>query len=616
VLESGLGGKKVQVTLHTGDSSRSRRSAKYALQLVLLTVSLLGFSAQAQPSPNVVLIMTDDQGWGDLASHGNPHIKTPRLDRLAAESVEFTRFYVSPVCAPTRASLLTGRYHLRTGAHGVTAGRETMWPGEVTLGEAFQAAGYSTALFGKWHLGEHYPYVPHGQGFDEFIGFRTGHWTEYFNPKLERNGEPIRREGYIADVLTDESISFLEQHRRDRFFLYIPYNTPHSPFQVPDRYYNLYEGLGLDARTRSAYAMVTNIDDNVGRILDKLDELELARSTIVIFLTDNGPNGDRFNGGLRGRKGDVYEGGVRVPFFIRWPEGFEGGRKIERIAAHIDVYPTLLELCGVERPEGPSIDGVSLAGLLRGEAEGLPEDRMLFTHRERRSDPWAPYPGAVRTQRFNLINGEELYDVAAEPGEQTDVASEHPEAVERLRKAYKEWFAGVSDDRPHKRLPIPVGYPQENPVTLPAPQARLEGAVEFATGPGWAHDWIHNWTDLDSRVWWDLDVAAAGRYEAVLRYLCPEKDAGAKVKLTVAGESAEGVIREPTPMTPFDHPDRAPRIEAPEMSWGELNLGSLRLPEGRTRAVVEALTLPGEAAMELKALVLRRLEETPASETR
>ncbi len=585
------------------------------ISTVMFAVSLAGFSlgcgskppAPVERLPNVVLIMTDDQGWGDVGVHGNTLIKTPVLDRLAEESVEFTRFHVSPVCAPTRASLLTGRYHLRCGTHGVTGGRETMFAEETTIAEALKAAGYRTGIFGKWHLGEHYPYVPQAQGFDEFVGFRTGHWTDYFDTPLEHNGRPIETQGYIADYLTGQAIGFIEGSGEKPFFLYLPYNPPHSPFQVPDRYYDLYQGQGLDERTRSVYAMVSNLDDNIGRILAKLEERGLADDTIVIFLGDNGPNTERYNGGLRGRKGSVYEGGTRVPFFIRWPRGFAGGRKAGVIAAHIDLYPTLLELCGVKPLAGKPLDGVSLAPLLQGRAQDWPE-RKLYTHRERMPDPASRYPGAVRTQRYNLVNGEELYDLETDPGEQHNVAAEQPEVVEELRAAYEAWYGEVSGEGAFPRLPIPVGYAEENPVSLPAPQAHLEGSVHFATGPGWAHDWIKGWTELASRVSWNIDVVEGGRYAVALRYLCPAHDVGSKVHLTVGDFGMEAEIREATSMEPRRHPDRAARIEAPEMSWKTLPMGDIELPKGQQTLTIEAHTKPGKTVMELQKVVLTKLD--------
>ncbi len=312
-----------------------------------------GSAAQAQSPqrrPNVLLIMSDDQGYGDLSLHGNPYLSTPNLDKLGRQGVQFSRFYVSPVCAPTRASLLTGRYHLRSGVHGVTTGRETMRTNEVTLAEALRPAGYRTGLVGKWHLGENYPNVPHAQGFDQFTGFRTGHWTEYWDSPLERNGKPFTSKGYIADFFTDEAIRFVEDNATRPFFLYLAYNTPHAPYLAPQKNWEQFQNKGLAPQVAAVYSMVANLDENIGRLMQTLDRLQIADNTVVMFLTDNGPNGQRYNAGLRAAKGSVYEGGVRAPFFLRWPQGLEGGRKIDRLAGAIDVLPTVLDLCEVRRP--------------------------------------------------------------------------------------------------------------------------------------------------------------------------------------------------------------------------------------------------------------------------
>ena len=556
--------------------------------------------------PNVILILSDDQGYGDLSLHGNPYLKTPSLDAIARQGDEFTRFYVSPVCAPTRASLLTGRYNLRTGVHGVTHGRETMRTSEVTIAEALRQAGYRTALFGKWHLGEHYPNVPHAQGFDEFVGFRTGHWMNYYDSPVERNGKPSSLKGYITDALTDEALGFVERNRGRPFFLYLAYNVPHSPFQVPRRYFDPFKKQGLDDSTAAVYGMVSNLDENVGRLTRRLDEWKLAGDTILIFLTDNGPATDRYVCGLRGRKASVFEGGVRAPFFIRWPGRLPAGRKVDRIAAHIDMYPTVLELCGVKAPDGPPVDGVSIAPLMKGDAAAWP-DRMIFTHQTRPAALGDPHPGAVRTQRFNLVNGADLYDIEDEPGEKTNVAAKHPGKVSELRAAYEAWFKVAADQCGFERMPIPVGHPQEDPVTLAAPQSFFTGSIHFYGKAGYAHDWLTGWTSAADLVYWDIDVARGGRYLVSLRYLCPQEDTGARVAVSAGQASVEGAVSRPTPMSPqpplavFDAPGY------PIMSFATLELGALALPGGRTKLTVKALSKPGKAVMDLKEVILKRL---------
>lgn len=556
--------------------------------------------------PNVVLILTDDQGYGDLGIHGNPYLKTPNLDKLAGQGVELTRFYVSPVCAPTRSALLTGRYNLRCGVYGVTEGRETMRTEETTIAEALRGAGYRTGLFGKWHLGEHYPYVPHAQGFDEFVGFRTGHWINYFDTMLERNGKPLQTKGYITDFFTDESIRFMERNQDRPFFLYAAYNAPHAPFQVPESYLAPYKSMSIPEQVAAVYAMVANLDENVGRLLAALKRLRLAQNTIVVFLTDNGPNGQRYNAGLRAAKGSVYEGGVRVPFFIRWPGRFQAGRRVDTIAAHIDLYPTLLEMCGVPMPKGLPIDGRSILPLLEGKAQNWP-DRMLFTHREGKDNPSSTYPGAVRTERFNLVNGKELYEIPADPGEQNNLAVKYPEKVKELRAAYEAWYEVAGRECGFLRKPIPVGYAEENPVSLPAPQSYFHGDLKFFAGSGFAHDWITNWRKVDDWVHWDVDVVHAGRYEVTLSYLCPKEDLGSRIAVSVGEARVEAAITEPTSMTPKPARDVIPRSETREMYWGSLPLGTLTLPAGKSQLAVRALTRAGGAVMDLKSVSLRRL---------
>jgi arylsulfatase A len=579
--------------------------------LVLLT-SLIAIpvsgkqEAAARRQPNILLIVTDDQGYGDLGSTGNPYVRTPHLDRLAAESVVFDRFFVSPVCAPTRASLLTGRYNLRTGTWGVTGGRETMRGDEVTLAEVLRDNGYRTGAFGKWHNGSHVPSTPRAQGFDKFFGFRGGHGNLYFDADLEHDGKPVKTKGYIADVLTDEAMRFIEQQRREPFFCYLAFNTPHSPFQVPDRYFDAFRAKRLDAPLATVYGMVENIDDNVGRLLARLDDLRLRQDTIVIFLSDNGPAGDRYNVGMRGRKATVHEGGVRVPFFVRWPARLQP-RRVDRIAAHIDLFPTLVELLGVPAPKETPIDGRSLRPLLEGDAAEW-TDRLLFTHQARLEGPPNPYPGAVRTQRYRAVNdgkGWQLFDMEADPSQKTDVSAGNPEIARRLSDAYGAWFAEVSRSA-FVRPPIEVGHSSENPIELEAPDAVLSGLAYKNSLQGWANDWIAGWTSTDSSATWNIDVVRGGRYELTLAYICEEKDAGSRIRVTAGSASTEAVVKG-TAIRPIQLPNREPGHYR-SMVWSQLPVGTLQLEKGRTRVEVRAATKAGESVMELKHVALRYVE--------
>ena len=563
--------------------------------------------AEEPGRPNVLLIMTDDQGWGDLRSHGNERIETPTLDRLADQGARFDRFYVCPVCAPTRASLLTGRYHLRGGVHGVTRGRENLRSEEVTIAELLHNAGYATGCFGKWHNGAHYPMHPNGQGFDEFLGFCAGHWNNYFDTTLERNGTPVKTRGFITDVLTDAALEFIKQHRQRPFFCYVPYNAPHSPWQVPDRYFDKYKRRGLDDTTACAYAMCENIDDNVGRLLARLDELGLAERTIVLFLTDNGPNTDRYNGDMRGRKGSVHEGGVRVPLLVRWPGRIRPGRTVSPIASAIDLLPTLLELTGVQRPQGLALDGVSLAPLLLAGDRVRWSDRRLFTFRGQGER------GAVRTQRWRAtLEGRtwQLYDMQADPAQKRNVGPDFPMVLDELQSAYAAQRREVTAQG-FEPLPIPVGHAQRDEVELPGHEAFLEPpnrqGISYHGPAGWANDWITNWSSLQAYPRWEVEVTRPGRYKITLLYICPPDDVGAEVQVEVAGRQLTGRIPRPHAPDALPSPDRVPRKEVYEKSWAPLPLGEVSLPAGRTQLLVRALSKPGRQVMDLKAVRIRRL---------
>ena len=330
--------------------SQYQKIVQLGLFLFMIT---MGYSEQNQP--NVLLILTDDQGYGDLSLHGNPHLETPHLDALGRKSVRFDRFYVNSVCAPSRASILTGRYAVRTGVFSVTRNGEAIKPSEVTLGEAFKSSNYSTSFIGKWHSGTQYPCTPIGQGFDEFFGFTGGHINNYFDATLLRGAEPVKTKGYITDVLTDEAIGFISKKHKQPFFCHVSYNAPHSPYQVPDKYFDKYKQLKLKDKLAATWGMCESIDDNVGRLLKALEEQGLTENTIVLFLTDNGGvEGARFfNAGMKGRKTSTFEGGSRVPLFFHWPKAKWKPKVVEKLTAHIDLFPTLMDLCEITPPKGP-----------------------------------------------------------------------------------------------------------------------------------------------------------------------------------------------------------------------------------------------------------------------
>ena len=510
------------------------------IPLVLLPLAC-GSADEAPDRPNIILIMTDDQGWAQLGSHGDPILQTPRLDAMAAESVEMTRFYVSPVCAPTRAALMTGRYNYRTGVVDTYLGRAMMAPDELTIAEMLGASGYRTGIFGKWHLGDNYPQRTVDQGFQASVVHKGGGigqpsdppGSDYFDPILFRDGEQESFEGYCTDVYFDEAIRWIGEGNGEPFFAYIPTNAPHSPYLVPDSYREPYAAQGLSDKDARIYGMITNIDDNVGRLLDHLEAQGLSGNTIFIFMTDNGPTTRLYHAGLRAQKASVYEGGIRVPFLVRWPDRLEP-RKIEALGAHIDVTPTLLAAAGLPTPSGPELDGINLLPLWDGEALQLP-DRTYFVQAHRGNEPERYRAFAAVEQQFKLVQpvsfrqsppqdaALELYDLIADPGEETDLAAEMPEVVERLKAGYDDWFDDVSASRGFEAVRFMIGSDQQQRVTLTRQDWRME------TPDGWGRD---------EKVLgkWEVEVASDGPYDVVVTLANP---APAAATATIAFRGVE-----------------------------------------------------------------------------
>ncbi|MCP5112679.1 MAG: sulfatase-like hydrolase/transferase, partial [bacterium] len=476
---------------------------------------------------------------------------------------------------------------------------------EITIAEVLQAAGYATGAFGKWHNGEYGPYHPNYRGFEEFFGFCRGAWGNYFDAVLEHNREPVRTKGYITDVLTGAALEFIESDRDRPFFCYVPYNAPHHPFQVPARYLEKYRKRGFEDRTACVYGMVENIDENLARVLGKLNELDLSEQTIVIFTSDNGPARPRYNGGMRGIKAQVDEGGVRVPLFIRWPGHIRPGTVVSRITAHIDLFPTLLELCEVEPPRTLPRDGLSLVPLLRGEDGDWP-DRMIFTHQNRFGETHLT-PGSVRTQRYRLVNrgdGYELFDMVDDPGQKQDVARRHPDVAKRLANAYEKWFREVTSAGVDAQ-PAPIGHPGKRAVAIQAEDARLDGNLKFSRGRGWAHDSILNWKSPDDYVVWDVDVLRPGRYEVTLMYSVPRADTGATIQIELGAHRVRAKLsraHDPQPPKPSDRDRQVVRTSGPvwEPTWAPLTFDPIHLPKGPARLAVRAIEIPGSQAFEMK----------------
>ena len=559
----------------------------------------------------MLLILADDLGWGDLSGHGNRSLATPALDQLAAEGASFTRFYVQPVCAPTRAEMLTGRYAPRDGVVGVTAGRERLDPTTPTIADAFSATEYVTAAFGKWHNGTQAPYHPLCRGFDSFYGFTSGHWADYFDPMLDHDGRVTRGRGYLPDDLTDEAIRFIRKADGRPFFAWVAFNTPHSPMQVPDRWWERHADQEIHQRgslpdredllhTRAALAMVENLDENVGRLMQTLGELGIEDETVVLFLTDNGPNGHRFNGGLRGIKGSTDEGGVRSPLFVRCSGTIPPGLTINAPAAAIDLPATLAELTGVSLIDGPPRDGVSLAPLLRGETNELPE-RVLFSHWNNRI--------AARRGDLVLDHQGKLYDLRGDPYQKHDLSSDRPEEAQALADAVSAWRETVLGDEAIKPAPLTVGHPSMLVTQLPARDATTRGTIK-RSNRYFNATYFSNWASTEDAIVWDTEVVQAGRFRATAYYTCGPANVGSTIELRFGDASTTTTVA-----TAFDPPltastnDRYPRAEGDMKRFAELQLGTIDLTEGRGELVLQAMQVANHQVMDFRLLVLERVEE-------
>lgn len=555
---------------------------------------------------NVIFILADDQGCGDFGFSGNPRVKTPHIDKLVREGTLFTSFHVSPVCSPTRASLLTGRHHQRTGVFGVVTGNEYMAADEVTVAELLQAEGYRTALVGKWHLGENYPLVPHAQGFDEFFGFRDGS-SGYFNPVMERNGKEETTKGYLTDILTDEAIAFVERNAHTPFFLYLPYNAPHSPLEVPESFL-----AGRDsepAQTAKLYGMVESMDENIGRLLARVAELGLDEKTLVIFTSDNGglpvkSEPQRPNCGLAGWKYDVLEGGVRVPLVMRLPGHVPAKAEVHVNTAHIDMLPTIVDFAGVQLPRALPVDGRSLRPLLQGDEGTAFAARKLFMHYpgETPVDPMAAFPGgSILSGSTKLVQNKDklqLFDLTGDPGEKADLAKGNAVTVAQLEGEFVAWWSAVRGARSPKP-PIPVGYVEENPTYLRAHPAKLTNlAFQYSEDPplyrslGVHRDWIARWTTVDGKATWRVDVKDDTRLRLGLELRCASRSNGSKVRIRLGGASTEGVLSGCT---------------STGKEWHVEPFGELEAKQGISELTVEAVSLTGESLMELRRVQVERV---------
>lgn len=581
----------------------------------LLTAGATSLAARptAQRNPNLVLILTDDQGWWDVPSNGNPVLATPNLDRLAREGVQFSQFYACPVCAPTRASLMTGRHYLRTGVYNTRFGGDHLDPAEYTLPQHLAAHGYRTGLFGKWHLGQSGKYHPSRRGFQETLSFAQGHTERYFYPdQLTWNGRPLSARGYISDILTDAALQFIDANRAHPFFAYLAFNAPHSPNYIDNPRAERYLQKGVALNDAQIYGMIQRCDENIGRLLTRLDDLKLSDHTIVLFLSDNGGVSRHFKGGLRGAKASAYEGGVRVPFYARWPKRFAAGAKLDAPAMVADIFPTFCELAGIPEPHVKPIDGRSFAAQLRsGQGESQHE---YFFHIWDRFRPSLQSNWSIRQGRFKLVRNE-LFDLAVDPSESKNVAAAHPELAAALRQRFTTWLNDVTTGKTFTPPSIEVGEETSTEIppswgiwngthlTWASPGSEPDGPPQpiDQAGPrqninytfaGYDWDSIDGWRTPGDHVDWRLNVLAAGRYSVQASYGCDPQNAGGQVRL-LAGKSI------------LDHQVKA---TAGRALFEKFTLGDLRLSAGPQTLRAELRSCPGSELMSLNRLWLIRRE--------
>ena len=500
--------------------------------------------------PNVILVMTDDQGYGDLACHGNPWIKTPEMDKLYKQSVRLTDFHVGTTCAPTRSGLLTGRNCNEVGVWHTIIGRNFLRQDEITIADILKGNGYRTGIFGKWHLGDNYPYLPENRGFEESlihggggVGQTPDYWNnDYFDDTYFRNGKPEEFEGYCTDIWFREALKFIESKKDEPFFCYIAPNAPHGPFHIPQKYIDMYKDIE-DIPNPNFYGMITNIDENLGILREKLHQLGINDNTIFIFMTDNGTSagiqlnesgfssGKGYNAGMRGKKGSAYEGGHRVPFFIHWPKGgFSHGKDVNVITSYTDIVPTLLDLCNIEyTPELP-FEGKSLVTLLNDPSSPW-QSRVVITDTQRKEFLVKWKDASIMNDDYRLIRGDELYDHNKDPGQTLDLADQHPEIVKTLRQEYEIWWERVSW-RSDEINSIPVGF-DEHPVTLTCHDIHTENNEQ----PAWNQRQVR--LNQNPNGFWIIDVKNKGRYSIALHRYPKESGAGFNT-ITPLGDEIDG----------------------------------------------------------------------------
>jgi arylsulfatase A-like enzyme len=584
---------------------------RFLPSLCLLIVLILAgcTSPQMPEKPNVIIILTDDQGWGDLSVNGNTNISTPNIDALSMDGATLENFYVCAVCSPTRAEMLTGRYSFRGGVYSTGGGGERLDMDETTIGEVFQKAGYETAAYGKWHNGMQYPYHPNGRGFEDYYGFCSGHWGNYHSPMLEHNGQIVKGEGFIIDDFTQHGLDFMEANQDEPFLLYLPFNTPHTPFQAPQEYWDRYKAKAMDMRaenpgenlehTRAALAMCENIDWNVGRIVAKTQELGIDDNTIILYFCDNGPNSWRWNGGMKGRKGSTDEGGVRSPMFIKWPSGIEPGKKIERLVSVTDLLPTLSELCGIPYETQHPLDGISVKeSLLEEESEW--EDRYILNY-------WRGKI-SIRNQQYRLGHQGGLYNIEQDRGQHIDLSEDLPQVKEEMMKVAEEYRQQIEAELPEEETrPFYLGHPALKYTQIPARDGKAHGSIKRSNRyPNCS--FFTQWSSPEDSITWKVEVPEDGSFKVTLYYTCKEGDEGSTLQLSVGESILQTKILEAhdPPLLGMDE-DLSPRIESYVKDWKIMDLGTMELKKGKANMCLTALDMPGSSVIDFRLFLFERL---------
>jgi len=574
----------------------------------------------SQVHPNIILILTDDQGWGDLSLNGNEDLHTPNIDKIALNGVRFDRFFVSPVCSPTRAEILTGRHHTRTGVYDVSLGGERINVDEETIGDLFKAAGYKTAAYGKWHNGMQAPYHPNTRGFDQFYGFCSGHWGNYFNPVLEKNGELVKGKGFITDDLTNHGIEFIKKNKNNPFFLFMPFNTPHSPMQVPDKYWNKFKNKDLTQKgtlsnipddkysgtnskdenhSKAALAMCENIDWNVGRIIETLESQKIIDNTIIIYLSDNGPNGHRWNGEMKGIKGSTDEGGTRSPMIISWKGNIPSGKKVSKIASGIDLLPTLIDISGIKVKPKNKLDGVNLRQLIYQNDINW-EERYIYNYWRGRL--------SLRSQDFRLDNENNLYNMNDDPNQLNNVSNIYKEIFEVMKKAKIEWKKeSLANINLKDKRAFIIGHPGLKNTQIPARDAKANGLIKRSNYyPNCSY--MTNWINIEDTITWDAEVAEDGKFEAIIYYTCKKDALGSEIELSFSDSSiSKKISKFYDPKEYGEENDRSPRIESYVKDFIPLKMGVIDLKKGKGTLMLKGIKMTGKELLDFRLLMLKRI---------